>query len=269
MRELFLTAQEIIYLCALSGAKEVPGVEDVFMSVPAEKLVVEATRIKDSLIEKGCLEMDFDGNCSSTKDADTLVDVITRSDKRIAFFSEDGEKRKYGMLYVKKDMVCLSERSDDPSYRIKYISPNDIFNCLMSAFQCGKTEVSTNDTFFVNTKILESAKTQYANKKTTYSKKVLIEAGIDENTAELLLLSYGGKASLFSVKLDNLAVGDVYTDGLFFMTDGETAVDISVGRDGEEDILRIRKTNTESEKELLKSLLGRYQLFFSEVGENE
>ena len=264
MKEFVLTAKEIIYICALHGAKEVAGVEDVFLSVPAESLVREVERIKNSLIEKGCLDMDFDGNYSSTQDTDALVDMITRSDIRIAFFSENDGNRKYGMIYVKDDMICLSERSDE-LYRIKPISLQDIATYFIPLFRFAKKDADTNDAISVHAQVLAYAKEQYVGKKKTHAKKTLCDAGMDEKTAELLLSAYGGKASYLSVKLDHLVSGEVFSDGLIFITDGEIAADIGFNRESEEDVFVIRKTDSASEKELFRSILAKYRLLSSEA----
>lgn len=268
MKEYNLTAQELIYLCALSGAKFVAGVEDVFMSVPKEKLVGLMSEIKDSLIEKECLIMDFDGNYGPAEDIAVLTDTIIQSDRRVAFYVTDGKKEKYGMIYIKGDTVYLSERSEDV-YHIRPTAVKDILPFFAVYIKDGIKGSVAQNSVSIGADILETAKEQFENKKITNSKKTLTDAGLDSKIKDLLLASYAGKAAYLAVKADNLIPDKVFSDGLIYISDGETTVDIDFNPEREDNVLNIKNTSSEKEKEKLTAMLAGFDLVVPETEERQ
>ena len=267
MKELRLSAQELLYLCAMRGVKEVAGVEDVFLSVPEENLVGIAAQTRDSLVGKGCLKMDFDGNYSSVRETDELIDIITRSEKRIAFFGTDGGIKKFGMIYMMPDAVCLSECSDD-LYTVQPITAEDVPAYFAPYFLSDQVKAGQNRVTAVSAKALANAKELFENNRIAEARKVLCEAGADDQTAALFFASYGGKARYFSMKIDSLVPDDVYSDGMIYISDGAAALDVHFDPFDEDDVLILESTDAKTEKERFESLLGKLQSVPVEAGDN-
>ena len=256
MKEFHLSAQEILYLCAMRGVKEVAGVDDVFLSVPEESLAAIVSRTKDSLVEKGCLEMDFDGNFACAKETDELIDLITQSTKRIAYFGLDDGIARFGTFYAAHDAVCLSERRGD-LYVFRPIAAADIPAYFASFFRDDQTRAEQDRSVTVSTKVLDAAKKLFENNRNAEAEKTLREGGVDELTAALLLASYGGRALYLSVKTDSLDPDDVFSDGLIYISDGKTAVNVGFDLFSEDDAVIISLTDAKTEKNRFLSLLDR------------
>lgn len=255
LKEYNLNAEEILYLCALTGAEEVPGVEDKFMSVPAENLVRELSEVKNTLTAKDCLTMDFNGDYYPDENVGEMIDVLTNPDKTISFYLAFNGVKKYGMFYIKADVVYLSERTED-IYNIQLVELSDIYPYL-SAFFDNKTSQTTEDkSFIIDSKVFEQAKNLYVDKKVTNAKNILREAVTDDEIVELILSSYGGKADYMSVKCDSLNPGDFSSNGMICIYDGKLAVNISFDPMSEEDNLVVNNTDFETERSTLKTALS-------------
>ena len=179
----------------------------------------------------------------------------------------DGAMKQYGMIYLANGSACLCERSDG-LYSVRPITAEDILAYFSPAFRADLAEADQKRAVTVSAKALEGAKELFESNKKTDTKKALLEAGLDEQSAALLLASYSGNARYLSVKIDSLVPGDVYSDGLIYVSDGATAVDVRFDPFREDDLLVLDPTDAETEKERFQSLLSRLQLIPFEAEDN-
>lgn len=257
MKKTVLNSREIMYLCAALGANEVYGIADGFASVSKDKLAQAVSETADSLMQKGCLEMDFDGNNTVQYDTSDIIKIIAYSQSHLILHSVCGGLQENPCVFYRSgDEIVKAELKSDV-FEIEKITAEELRAEINSRFSESQSE-NRDESYRVHGDVFENARDLAVNGKSEEAAKLLCENGIGVQSAELIVKGYTQKSDFVSAVVSRTVKGKESTDGMVTLSNENIALDIAPNLVGEEEYTDISVVSLETQKAKLSDMLIKY-----------
>ena len=136
MKQKTFTALEIYCMAFLAGKEKMYGIADAFSLIPPTQREETLQRETDLLLDKGCLEMDFDGALALSPDGAFVVEAVTSCESCLIVCRNSPKEGSLTSIFwrggetflradLRKDLYCFSEctaesvREALPVWRLK------------------------------------------------------------------------------------------------------------------------------------------------------
>lgn len=257
MENLILDSKEIMYLCALLGANEVYGIDDGFAFIPKDRLSQAVSETADSLMRKGCLEMDFDGNNTVQSDTSDIIKTIAYSQSHLILHSLCSDLQDNPCVFYRNGNRIVKAEFKDNVFEITKITAEEMKLEICSRFSESSPQ-NSNGFYRVHGDVFESARDLASDGKIEEATKLLCKNGIDGQSAELIVKGYTQKSDFVSAVVSCTVKGQESTDGMVTLSDENIALDIAPNLIGEEEYINISVVTLEAQKARLSDMLIKY-----------
>ncbi len=257
MGNLVLDSKEIMYLCALLGANEVYGIDDGFASVSKDKLAQTVSETADSLMQKGCLEIDFDGNNIVQSDTSDIIKIIAHSQSHLILHSVCGGLQENPCIFYRNGDGIVKSEFKNNTFEIAKITAERMKLEIYTRFSESLPQ-NSNDSYRVHGDVFENARKFAVVGKSEEATKLLCENGIDGQSAELIVKGYTQKSDFVSIVVSCTVRGKESTDGMVTLSDENIALDIAPNLIGEEEYTDVSVVTLETKKARLSDMLIKY-----------
>lgn len=255
MNEIVLSSQEIMCLCAAAGIDKVFGITDGFADVPKQELAAKVQETTDGLAEKGFVEMDFNGNSKLSAEAVRLISSIGNCENTLTVQMCIGEEiAKAYVFYKSKNSVLCSEILQG-KYRLSIVSSEETLSLLSDFFNVKECEAECKYSAEVDVKTFgKASKADYVT-----AKSILSDMGLDNTVSDVLAKSFASKADSFSAVAVPLVPGELSTEGIAVVSDGETMLELKPNMpdfyNDEETVIISETTASKAQEKLMNMLI--------------
>lgn len=257
MENLILDSKEIMYLCALLGANEVYGIDDGFAFISKDKLSQAVSETADSLMRKGCLEMDFDGNNTVQSDTSDIIKTIAYSQSHLILYSLCSGLQENPCVFYRNGNSIVKSEFKNNTFEIAKITAEGMKTEINSRFSECRSQ-NSNESYRVHGDVFEKARELAVDGKSEESAKLLCENGIDGQSAKLIVNGYMQKSDFVSAVVSYTVKGQESTDGMVTLSDKNIALDIAPNLIGEEEYTDVSVVTLETQKARLSDMLIKY-----------
>lgn len=257
MENLVLDSKEIMYLCALLGANEVYGIDDGFAFVSKDKLSQAVSETADSLMRKGYLEMDFDGNNTVQSDTSDIIKIIAHSQNHLILHSICGGLRKNPCIFYRSGDGIVKSEFKNNTFEVAKITAEGMKLEICSRFSESSPQ-NSNESYRVHGDVFENARELTVVGKSEEAAKLLCENGIGSRSAELIVKGYKQKSDFVSAVVSCTVKRQESTDGMVTLSDENIVLDIAPNLIGEEEYTDISVVTLEAQKARLSDMLIKY-----------
>lgn len=204
MKDMELTSQEIMYLAAACRKDKVYAVDNLFLQMPEEDIGMEKQKALDALLQKGLMQMDFDGDICPSADAKKLIDFLSDCSAFSLLTFQDGAGGYQKKIAWKLHDEFLLSDEKNGIYRMNP-SLADAAATDLQAFFCWDTpECDVGESVTVPQLDLKKAKRHQKTEDYDAALRVLRQAGITGKMAETVVASLFEKTSFYSAVYVNL-----------------------------------------------------------------
>lgn len=265
MKEYIFSPEEFLYLGAFAGAEMLYGVEDNLSGLPEAELKLRIARLEESLLGKGYLKEDFDGNKEIMQDVIALMEVCAHPTGVLVIEKETTEEGQTATFYYLEDeteQVVKMERKES-GFHCTIASMNATWEGLQSVVNWKNTERvilpqdSQNERFQLPQKELRRAASLMKMDAQTKAAEIFREAGASEEMTKRVLQGLQHQADyysfLFMDEVDETeeALSVIFLSGEDFMIgmqpqvveDMDYVEFFSTSREEQEELLRNGYTN--------------------------
>lgn len=265
MKEYIFSPEEFLYLGAFAGAEMLYGVEDNLSGLPEAELKLRVARLEESLLGKGYLKEDFDGNKEIMQDVIELMEVCAHPAGVLVIEKETSEEGQTATFYYLEDeteQVVKMERKES-GFHCTIASMNATWEGLQNVVNWKNTEHqilrqnSQNERFQLPQKELRRAAQLMKMDAQTKAAEIFREAGASEEMTKSVLQGLQHQADYYSfLFLDEVdeaeeALSVIFLSGEDFMIgmqpqvveDMDYVEFFSTNREEQEDLLRDGYTN--------------------------
>lgn len=199
MAEYCLTAEEVLYLAALSGAETFYGVPDVLSELSDQELKLKVMEIEESLGKKGYLEEDFDGNKNVAAKLVRFIEGCGNCEKFLCFEKERVGETQQSFIYFWKERAAYKMACNEGQYTFSEIGNAQIRKEIICAMPIRETKEVLADVFAISQKRLEKAGILIRRGDVEKGEELLKEAGAAEWMSHLIADGIRTKADFYAL----------------------------------------------------------------------
>lgn len=206
MKEYIFSPEEFLYLGAFAGAEMLYGVEDNLSGLPEAELKLRVARLEESLLGKGYLKEDFDGNKEIMQDVISLMEVCAHPTGVLVIEKETTEEGQTATFYYLEDeteQVVKMERKES-GFHCTIASVNTTWEELQSLVNWKNTECvilpqdSQKERFQLPQKELRRVAQLIKMDAQTKAAEIFREAGASEEMTKSVLQGLQHQADYYS-----------------------------------------------------------------------
>lgn len=202
MAEYCLTAEEVLYLAAVTGADTFYGVPDVLSGLSDQELRLRVIGIESGLQEKGYMEEDFDGNKNVRPKLLQIIDLCGKCERFLSFEKEQIGESQYASMYFLRG---------NGAYRMEYRKEGYVFSETnarlireeirrgMPLRETGEEGQKGKDSFLISYENLEKAGRLTKRGSAEKGEELLKEAGAPESMAQSVTDGMLNKADFYAL----------------------------------------------------------------------
>ena len=222
METLCLTSKEILYIASIGEADEFIGIPDGFYGMDEAEIATEISKIRSSLMDKSCAEMDFDGNFTIKNEIVKLINECANFNRYIAFEKVSQEKSKTIRFYFGENSVYFVKNEED-NFTIDIISKSAIKKELLGFIEWKSNNELSNDTVILETALLNKVKSMNEFDNPENELKMM---GCDNLKAKIICSGLNGSSEYYSlVNIDHTKENNQF-HSLMFINAEEGAVEL-------------------------------------------
>lgn len=192
-----LTAREIMVAAAMSKKAKLYGIPDDFEDLPQESVSAAVQDAKNSLWEKGCLTMDFDGNTTLSETVKSIISFCTGCDKYLSVVTRNHNSLPGKIIVWKLADHFLHATVNDKIYHFSFMDEKEAQKSLARLIPwSGKSRAGKTTT--ITQTALKKAK-RCANAMDFDGAALLLrQQGADEVSSRIIANALFEKTSVFS-----------------------------------------------------------------------
>lgn len=265
MSEYVLTADEVLYLAASTGADSFYGVPDRLTGLSDQELKMRLIQIEDALGRKGYLKTDFDGNSRADVDLLQLIDVCADYDSLLCLEAEvPGEPQKGALYFIREGEAAAMTRRDE-EYVFEDILRQNIPERILSGILWRETEPGGETEFHISQRELTKASKLAERGAADKSKELLVKAGANEAVADTILSGMQRQADFYSLFFLNSYKEEQGVSVQFLQ--GKILAAMQHDMENDEDYIRFRCSGREELEDLIAKGFEKLGLSLGKTGE--
>lgn len=202
MEEYCLTAEEVLYLAAVTGADTFYGVPDVLSGLSDQELKLRVMGIESGLQNKGYMKEDFDGNRNVEPTLLQIIDLCGKCERFLSFEKEQiGEPQYGGMYFLRGNEACRMECRKE-GYVFSGTNARLIREEVRRGIplrEAGKEGRKGNDSFLISYENLEKASRLTKRGSSEKGVELLKEAGASDPMAQTVTDGMLNKADFYAL----------------------------------------------------------------------
>lgn len=197
MEQLNLTIFELLYLGNLTG-KYMYAVPNVYGELSEHDASELRQAAMDSLLAKGFITMDFDGEITISAPVSAFVSFCTACDG-YAFVSSSrhGAEQQDRIIWRKQD-AFLCAALQDVNYQFTQLSPQSAAACINDLLRQDYPEAAVGNSVQLTQPVLKKAKRFLEQNAYDAAARLLAQNHVDAQLSPGLLAALSGRADLYS-----------------------------------------------------------------------
>lgn len=250
MAEYSLTADEVLYLAAVAGADMFCGVPDTLSGLSDQELKLKVVEMEDSLVQKGYLQEDFDGNRNVLPELLKMIEHCGNYERFVCFEKlQVGEPQYFCMYFVSGQETCKLESSRE-QYTLSAVERPAVRTEIRQGIAVRESVQEAGDAFCIIQDELEKAAVLVRRGSSEKGMELLMDAGASQSIAQAVVNGIQNRSDFFALLFMNLE-NEMDPDYSVQFLSGGSLVVMEYDVDGDENRIRCR---TVSETELWNML---------------
>ncbi len=268
MAEYVLTADEVLYLAASSGADSFYGVRDGLAGLSEQDLKMKVLEMQDSLNQKGYRQTDFDGNSHMDDALIQMIGGCGDSDGMVCFEWEIPGEHQGGSLYFIKDKHIYEMTPREGIYVFKEIPQACLSDAIQKGIYWREVRSGEEPSFTIKQKELEKASRLAGRGAADQAKALLMEVGAGEYTADTIVAGMQHKIEFYSLLFVNNRMEEEPCQSVQFLQ-GKLLVAMQYNEQNNEDGVFFYVSNRKEQEALIVKGFEKLALPVLEEAENK
>lgn len=215
MEQLSLTIYELIYLGNLTG-KYMHAVPNVYGELSEHEASEVRQAAMDSLLAKGFIAMDFDGEITISEPVLAFVQFCTACDG-YAFASRNfAGAEPHDAIIWRKQKAFLHAALQGTDYRFTLLSPSSAASCINDLLQRDYPETAVGNSVQLTQLVLKKAKRFLEQNAYDAAARLLAQNRVDPSLSPVLLAALSGRADLYSFLFVDMRETQAVSDSFLF-----------------------------------------------------
>lgn len=199
------TAREIVCMAVLCRERSLYGIPDEFRRIPEEQRQREMQWALDRLVDRGVVEMDFDGRVSMNSDYLWLIESICRCERCVTLERREAEVKKEAFIFWRTGDKFLIAELDGETYLFSLADPLIMRGILEECVLTSSVRSLGGEAVVPNTELKKAARFRRQGNYTE-AIRILRQNGAEERLVQFILDWTAEKASF--VFLRNMEIRD-------------------------------------------------------------
>lgn len=233
MAEYCLTAEEVLYLAAVTGADNMYGVPDTLSGISDQELRLKVVDMENSLVMKKYMEEDFDGNSSVLPELAQMIGQCGSCERFLSFETEPVGKAKIANMYFMSGDTAYKMICGEDTYRFSRVGFAEIRKEVEQSLELKEAKNKEGGVFRIPYDDLEKAVTLAKRGADTRAVELLRNAGAAEFAAQEIINGALNKIDYFALLFMDLRDDNTPGYSLQYLS-GDALTVIEYETDGEE-----------------------------------
>lgn len=198
MKQLSLTIFELIYLGNLTG-KYMHAVPNVYSELSEHDASESRQAAMDSLLAKGFIEMDFDGEITISQPILEFVQFCTECDGYVLASRNGSGTERNDMILWRKQNAFMHATLQGMDYQFSLTSPLSAADQINGLWFRTYPEVSDSKSVQITQLVLKKAKRLLAQNEYDAAERVLTQSRVDPWLSQIILDALSGVSDFYSI----------------------------------------------------------------------